>query len=67
MLEESFRCIVKRYFLFEIKNSLISVSLLADDSFHHFLIVAKEKKKVVSHNDNFPPSNIKHWHIASYT
>lgn len=46
MLEEPFRCLIKMgFFLFEVKKVLISVYLVAEDSFHHSLIMAKKDVK----------------------
>lgn len=46
------------FILFEVKNFLISVYLVAFNSFHHFLIMAK-KKKMLSQHYNFPLCKIK--------
>lgn len=51
--------LIKSFLLCEANNFLISVYLVAEDSFHHFLIVTKLKKKMLSQNYNFPSCKTK--------
>lgn len=62
--------LIKSFLLCEAKKFLISVYLVAEDSFHHFLIVTKKKKDVkpelqfsIMQNKTYR----KDWRIALYT